>query len=61
VKIKLSLNHQPENDVPDRAYASSVSNDGTSLEFDLTITPSLETEGDIRIVYSGPIDLDIEQ
>lgn len=33
----------------------SISNDGTSLEFDLTITPYLQTEGEIRIVYSGPI------
>ena len=32
-----------------------LSENGTHLEFDLSITLSRETQGDIRIVYSGPV------
>ncbi len=33
-----------------------ISDGGKRLEFDLTITLYQETKGDIRIVYSGPVD-----
>ena len=32
-----------------------ISDDGKSLEFDLSITLYRETDGDIRVVYSGPV------
>lgn len=38
-----------------RLNSYSISNDGTHMDFDLSITPYPEAEGDIRIVYSGPI------
>lgn len=35
--------------------ARNMIDEGKSLEFDLSITLYKETDGDIRVVYSGPV------